>query len=64
MKEKKEMAATIGWKNLESTGKAEKVNDRKYKRARKVAVVGIPIFSITFVIFFFGIGYLYILQNN
>ena len=52
-----------GWKDLE-TSKHENKNKSKYRKARHFAIVGIPIFSIAFIVLFFGIGYYYIFLNR
>lgn len=38
--------------------------ERKLKTPRQVAVIGIPIFSILFVIIFFGSGFSYVSLNK
>ena len=52
-----------GWKDIE-TSKKENKNKSKYRKARHFALVGIPIFSIAFIVLFFGIGYYYIFLNR
>ena len=63
MKTETKELPSVGWKDLKTTMKKEKINE-KYKKARKFAVLGIPLFSITFVILFFGIGFAFISTNN
>ena len=52
-----------GWKDIE-TSKQENKNKSKYRKARHFALVGIPIFSIAFIVLFIGIGYCYIFSNS
>ena len=63
MKTETKELPSVGWKDLKTTMKKEKINE-KYKKARNFAVLGIPLFSITFVILFFGIGFAFISTNN
>ena len=60
---KRKKTTKAGWKDLE-TSKLENRNERKYRKARHFALVGIPILSVAFIALFFGIGYFYIFSNS
>ena len=50
--------------NNEANTIEETQNERKIRKANKFAVVGIPIFSVAFIVLFFGIGCCYTLTNS
>ena len=50
--------------NNEANTIEETQNERKIRKANKFAVVGIPIFSVAFIVLFFGIGCGYTLTNS
>ena len=50
--------------NNEANTIEETQNERKIRKANRFAVVGIPIFSVAFIVLFFGIGCCYTLTNS
>ena len=62
-KEENKMTLKTAWKD-ESNTREETQNERKIRKANRFAVVGIPIFSVAFIVLFFGIGCCYTLINS
>ena len=61
---KKESPA-VGWKEVQINLKHDsKGNERKYRKAKQFALVGIPIFSVAFIGIFFAVGYFYTISNS
>ena len=62
-KEESKISLKTAWKD-ESNTMEETQNERKIRKANKFAIVGIPIFSVAFIVLFFGIGCCYTLINS
>ena len=63
IKEEGKITLKTAWKD-EANIMEETQNERKIRKANKFAIVGIPIFSVAFIVLFFGIGCCYTLTNS
>ena len=60
----KNESPAVGWKEVQINLKQEKGSEKKYRKAKHFAVVGIPIFSLAFIGVFFAVGYFYTVSNS
>ena len=54
----------IGWESLETATKLENQKERKIRKAGNFAILGIPAFSVSFIVLFFVIGFSYSFANS